>query len=204
MTKKITYILIISTLFYSCLGPCETEQEWNVDIYTIKKQRCPDMVAANYTEYSVYLDNERKGNSASKKDSCTFTWQAENDRFLTLDICNNKIFEKRPNKISLDFKTIDSILIYSNEKKELKKLTSEKIKKFTSDWNKSQIRGYSEKQFDSAFYVYPAYQYKLTLFSESKKTEFYGYNYLILDNSNWKYEMSQFGDLEYFNRYWNE
>ena len=192
------------TLFYSCLGPCETEQVWNFDIYTIKKEKCPDMVAANYIEYSVYLDNERKGSSASKKDSCTFTWQAENDRFLTLDICNNRIFEKRPNKISLDFKTIDSILIYSNEKKELKKLTSEKIKKFISDWNKSQIRGYSERQFDSAFYFYPAYQYKLILFSESKKTEFYGYNYLILDNSNWKYEMSEFGDLEYFNRYWNE
>ncbi|MCA0133888.1 hypothetical protein [Winogradskyella alexanderae] len=204
MTKSITYILIILTLFSSCLGPCETEQEWNVDIYTIKKQKCPDMVAAYYIEYSVYLDNERKGNSASRKDSCTFTWQAENDRFLTLDICNNKMFEKRPNKTSFNFKTIDSILIYSNEKKELKKLTSEKIKKFTSDWNISQIRGYSEKQFDSAFHFYPAYQYKITLFSESKKTEFYGYNYLILDSSNWVYEMSEFGDLEYFNGYWNE
>lgn len=37
MTKNITYILIILTLFSSCLGPCETEEEWNVDIYTIKK-----------------------------------------------------------------------------------------------------------------------------------------------------------------------
>ncbi len=162
------------------------------------------MVAANYIKYSVYLDNERKGNSASKKDNCTFTWQAENNRFLTLNICENRVSEIKPTKKLLEFKKVDSILIYSNTIRQVKRLTSEQIQKFTSDWNKSKIRGYSEKQFDSAFHFHPAYQYKLTLFSESKKTEFYGYNYLILDSSNWKYEMSEFGDLEYFNGYWNE
>ena len=204
MTKNITYIPIILTLFSSCLGPCETMEEWNVDTYTIKKQKCPDMVSKSYTNYSVYIGDEIQERTGARKDSCTITWQAKNDRFLTLNICENRVTEINPRKNLLDFKKIDSVLIYSNAKGQFKQLTSEQIQKFTADWNKSKIRGYSEKQFDSAFHFFPAYQYKLTLFSESKKTEFYGYNYLILDNSNWKYEMSEFGDLEYFNGYWNE
>ena len=190
-------------LTVSCKKDCKTIAEWNIQNYTIKKLKCPDMVASDYFKYSVYVNNKRKGSSAVKKDSCTFTWQAENDRFLTLDICNNKVFEKTPNKIGLDFKMVDSILIYSNSKSKSKKLTPEQIRKFTTDWNKSQTRGYSEKPFDSAFYFYPAYQYKLTLFSESKIKEFYGYNYLILDKNNWKYEMDENRSLEYFNEYWN-
>tara|TARA_R110002072_G_C7719764_1_gene514791 strand:+ start:60 stop:674 length:615 start_codon:yes stop_codon:yes gene_type:complete len=203
MTNKLNIFLLILILTVSCQKDCETIAEWNVQNYNIKKLKCPDMVAANYFKYSVFVDNEIKGSSATKIDSCTFTWQAENDRFLTLDICNNQVFEKRPNKIGLDFKMVDSILIYSNSKSELKKLTPEQIRKFTADWNKSQTRGYSEKPFDSAFYFYPAYQYKLTLFSESNKKEFYGYNYLILDKNNWKYEMDENENLEYFNEYWN-
>lgn len=203
MTRKLNIFLLILTLMVSCQKDCETIAEWDVDNYNIKKLKCPDMVAAHYFKYAVYVDNELKGNSVVKKDSCKFTWQAKNDRFLTFDMCNNKVFEKKPHKVTFDFKSVDSILIYSNSKRELKKLTSDQMRKFTTDWNNSKTRGYSEKPFDSAFYFYPAYQYKLTLFSESKKKEFYGYNYLILDNSNWKYEMNKDGNLEYFNKYWN-
>ena len=59
--------------------------------------------------------------------------------------------EIKPTKNLLEFKNVDSILIYSNTNRQVKQLTSEQIQKFTSDWNKSKIRGYSEKQFDSAF-----------------------------------------------------
>ena len=75
---------------------------------------------------------------------------------------------------------------------------------FVKDWNNSKTRGYSEKPFDSAFFVFPAYQYRLTVFSKGVGRPFYGYNYLILDSSNWKYEMSKNGDLKYIHNYWKK
>ena len=75
---------------------------------------------------------------------------------------------------------------------------------FVKDWNNSKTRGYSEEHFDSSLSSFPAYQYKLTVFSKGAKQLFYGYNYLILDSSGWEFEMSKDGELNYFHNYWKK
>ena len=183
---------------------CETVQEWKVKNYKIAKSKCPDLVLAFHYEYDVYIDDKRKGSGASQVDSCTFTWQADNESFMTLNTCNNTIQELKPNKFPLDLKTIDSVTIYSKELNKTQLMTSTQIGKFVNDWNNSKARGYSDKPFDSSFSIFPAYQYKLTVFSKEIKRPFYGYNYLILDSSNWKFEMSKIGELDYFHGYWKK
>jgi hypothetical protein len=89
--------------------------------------------------------------------------------------------------------------------KQTQTLTNKEIEKFVTDWNKSNTRGYyPDEPFDSAFSVFPAYQYLLTVFSKREKRQFYVYNYVILDSSNWKYEMSKTGDLKYIHNYWKK
>lgn len=180
---------------------CESVQEWKVQNYRIVKAKCPDLVQAFYHTYDVYLGNDRKG-VASQIDSCVFTWQAENGSFLKLNACDNSITELKPGKISLDTKSIDSVIIFSNELKQSQLLTEKQTAAFVNDWNKSNALGYSEEPFDSAFFVFPTYQYKLTVFSKGIKRPFYGYNYLILDSSNWKFEMNKKHKLDYFHSYW--
>lgn len=162
------------------------------------------MVLAFHYEYDVYVGDKRIGSGASQVDSCIFTWQADNESFLTLNACDNLIQELKPRKISLDTKSIDSITIFSNQIKQTQVLTAKQIETFANDWNNSKTRGYSDKPFDSAFFVFPAYQYKLTVFSKGVKRPFYGYNYLILDSTNWKFEMSKTDELNYFHNYWKK
>lgn len=205
LSNHITLLLLL-TLLISCgdnSKKCEPIQEWNVKDYRIIKSRCPDMVLAFYYDYDIYTGEERKG-SVSQVDSCIFTWQADNESFLTLNTCDNSIQELKPHKIPLDEKAIDSITIFSRELNQTQPLTSIQKEKLIKDWNNSKIRGYSDKPFDSAFYRYYPYQYKLTIFSNNIQRQFYGYNYLILDSSNWEYEMSKTGELEYFHKYWNK
>ncbi|MCD6178918.1 MAG: hypothetical protein J7K39_03340, partial [Bacteroidales bacterium] len=83
-------------------------------------------------------------------------------------------------------------------------LTRTQIETFTKDWNNSKTRGYSNEPFDSAFYRFPAYQYKLTVYLGGAERPFYGYNYLILDSSEWEFEMSEMGDYDYFHEYWKK
>jgi hypothetical protein len=83
-------------------------------------------------------------------------------------------------------------------------LTRIQIETFAQDWNSSEVRGYSDSPFDSAFFVFPAYQYKLTVFSKGDERVFYGYNYIILDSSNWEYEMSKEQDIKYIHSYWKK
>lgn len=161
------------------------------------------MVLAFYYTYDVYIGDDRKG-SVSQVDSCIFTWQANNESFLTLNACDNSIKELKPGKISLDARSIDSVTILSNEFKQTQLLTEKQIEVFANDWNNSRTRGYSNEPFDSAFFVFPAYQYKLTVFSKGTERPFYGYNYLILDSSNWEFEMSKTGKLNYFHSYWKK
>jgi hypothetical protein len=95
--------------------------------------------------------------------------------------------------------------MFFNETKQTKMLTAAHTEKFVKDWNNSKVRGYEpDEPFDSAFYFFPAYQYRLTIFSKEGQRIFYCYNYVILDSSNWKYEMSKIGDLNYFKRYWKK
>lgn len=161
------------------------------------------MVLAFYYSYDLYIGDDRRG-GVSQIDNCTFTWQADNERFLTLNACDNSIKELRPSKIPLDTKSIDSVIIFSNDFKESQLLTEKQIEVFADDWNNSRTRGYSDKPFDSAFFVFPAYQYKLTVFSKGVQRPFYGYNYLILDSNNWEFEMSRTAELNYFHNYWTK
>lgn len=161
------------------------------------------MVLAFYYDYDIYAGDERKG-SVSQIDSCVFTWQADNESYLTLDACNNSIQKLKPDKIPLDSKNIDSISMLSRETNETRFFSRRQIEAFVKDWNNSKTRGYSDEPFDSAFYRYYPYQYKLTIFSNNTQRPFYGYNYLILDSSNWEYEMSKTGELEYFHKYWKK
>lgn len=198
---------MLLTVFNSCNSDsmkCETVQEWKVQNYRIVKSKCPDMVLASHYEYDVYIGEKIKGSGASQIDSCIFTWQADNESFLTLNVCDNLVQELKPHKISLDTKFIDSVTIFSDEIKQTQTLTAKQIETFTNDWNKSKTRGYSDKPFDSAFFVFPAYQYKLTVFSKGVQRPFYGYNYLILDSTNWEFEMSKTGELNYFHNYWTK
>ena len=183
---------------------CETVQEWKVQNYRIVKSKCPDLVLAFHYEYDVYAGDKIKGSGASQVDSCIFTWQADNESFLTLNACDNLIQELKPRKVSMDTKSIDSVTIFSNKVKLTQVLTTTQIETFVNDWNNSKTRGYSDKPFDSAFFVFPAYQYKLTVFSKGVQRPFYSYNYLILDSSNWEFEMTKTEELDYFHNYWKK
>lgn len=182
---------------------CEPLQEWMIQDYKIVKLKCPDRVLAFYYSYEVYEGNKRKGNGV-RFDSCVFTCQSDNENFLIMNVCDNSIKRITPEKTSLDSKSIDSVTIFSNEFKQTQLLTRKQIDTFAQDWNNSKTHGYFNHPFDSAFYRFPAYQYKLTVFSKGIKRTFYGYNYLILDSSNWEFEMSKELDLKYMHRYWKK
>lgn len=154
------------------------------------------VLAFSYT-YDIYIGETRRGN-ALQTDSCQFTWQADSQNFLILNACENSIKELRPGKILLDPKSIDSVTLFSNELNQAQLLTQKQIQTFSDDWNKSQTRGYCNKPFDFAFHFFPAFQYKLTVFSKGLKRPFYRYNYLIPDSTNWEFEMSKTRDLSYF------
>jgi hypothetical protein len=183
---------------------CEIVDEWKVQHYRIVKSKCTDLVLAFHYKYEVYVGDKRNGVEATQVDSCIFTWQAESESFLTLNVCDNFVQELKPHKISLDAKHIDSVIIFSNESKRTKALSAKQIEEFADDWNESEARRYSGKPFDSAFFDFPAYQYKLTVFSKGMHRPFCGYNYLILDNTNWEFEMSKTGELNYFHNYWKK
>lgn len=200
------FIVLILTFVSSCnnsLTKCEPVQEWKVEGYKIVKSKCPDLVQAHYYEYDIYI-GQRKVGRASQVDSCIFTRQAEYERYFTFDVCEKTVQELKPNKISLDAKDVDSVTIFSRELNQQQLLNKNQIEKLAQDWASSIVRGYSNESFDSAFSNFPAYQYKLTVFAGDSRRHFYGYNYIILDESNWKYEMSKIGDLSYFNNYWKK
>jgi hypothetical protein len=183
---------------------CDIIATWTVNDYTIQKERCPDLVLAHYHKYQIIKNNQKVGKLATKQDSCVFNWQASKDRFIKFNVCNQSISEISERKYFLKQQQIDSILIFSRVKKQSKTLTLKQSEKFVSDYNKSESRGYSTESFDKAFDFYPAYQYRLTVYSKLGIQEFYGYNYIILNSDNWKYEMNTKGKLNYFDKYWSE
>jgi hypothetical protein len=200
-------IVPLATLICSCTGSsnrCEAVKEWQVQNYRIVKSKCPDLVLASYFVYQVYIDGERKGSSASQIDSCIFSWQSDNESFFILNVCNNSIREMKAEKLDLNVKFIDSVTIYSKALSRTQLFTTIQIEKFVKDWNNSKTRGYSDRPFDSAFSDFPSYQYKLTVFSNGNRRPFYGYNYLILDSSKWKFEMNKTAELDYFHNFWKK
>ena len=202
---KLILISILELLF-SCNSQkngCENIEEWKVENYTLIKKECPDLVSRNFFRFDVYENQKIVGSSATKIDSCNFTWQKNNETFLTINVCSKIIKTSKPNKMNLDLNEIDSILIFSNENQTEKMFNKKQTEKFVRDWNDSSVRGFSEEDFDSAFKQFPAYQYKITVYSKNRIISFYGYNYLILDNTNWNYEMDKKRKLNYFHNYWN-
>ena len=206
--RRIIIPYIILLVFSSCsdgiVGECEVVQEWKIQNYKIQKKQCPDLVLKHYFTYDLSIDGREDGASASDVDSCIFTSQVDSETFLILNVCDQTIKELKPNKIPLDPNSIDSVTMFSRELNQTQLLTSKQIEKLAKDWNNSQIRGYSNEPFDSSFYRYYPYQYRLTIFSNNTQRPFYGYNYLILDSSNWEYEMSKKGELDYFHRFWKK
>lgn len=206
--RTITYHLIfLLTLLASCssgLTECKDVQEWTIGKYRFVKSDCIGPVGPRYYPITVHTGDKELGNAAHP-DSCTFTWQSDNETYLTFNVCDNSIKERKPQKVLLDTKAIDSITIFANESKETQRLTNKDVEKFVKDWNNSKTRSYyPDEPFDSAFSVFPAYQYRVTVFSNGQKRPFYAYNYVILDSSNWQYEMSKAGDLKYIHNYWKK
>lgn len=207
--STITYHLIfLLTYLASCnsrLTECKDVQEWTIDKYRFVKSDCIGPVGPRYYPITVYIAEKRQLGNASHPDSCVFTWQADNESYLNFNVRDNSIKEHKPNKLLLDTKSIDSITILSNEFQLTQRLTNKDVEKFVKDWNNSKTRGYyPDEPFDSAFSVFPAYQYRVTVFSNGQERLFYAYNYLILDSSSWKYEMSKTGDLKYIHNYWKK
>jgi hypothetical protein len=203
----LTYCIIIFVIVFSSCNnsttKCEYVKEWTVNDYRIVESQCPDLVLSHFYEYSIYMGNKKIGNAtAYNNDSCIFTCQADNENYLAINVCENTIQKFKPNKISLDTKSIDSITMFSSELIVTKSLNKQQIEKFVTDWNKSKSIKYSKESPDSAFY--PMYQYKLTIFIGGNQKYFYGYNYLIIDTSKWQYEMSTKGDLDYFHKFWRK
>ena len=206
--KQIIYIFTVLTLttFTSCFDSsrkCESVQEWEVSEYKIIKLKCPDLVLANYYAYDIYEDNQKKGN-VKQIDSCTFGFQATNENYLMLNICDKTTKEITPSKKILEINTIDSITIFSNEHNEIKRLSKRHVETFVNDWNNSKVRNYEDISLDSVFSRFPAYQYKLTVFESGTERHFFGYNYLILDTSKWQYVMNENQKLDYFHSYWRQ
>jgi hypothetical protein len=203
--KNYILTILILPLLWGCNDTskqCEVVQEWEVNEYKIIKSRCPDLVLAHYYTYDIYLNDQRIGN-VKQIDSCIFTWQASSDSYLTLNVCENTINKIKPTKKPLTFNSIDSMTIFSNEYNKVKRLTNRQIETFVNDWNSSVVRKYSDISLDSVFSIFPAYQYRLTVFENNTEQQFYGYNYLILDSSKWQYEMSENNNLNYFQSYWH-
>ena len=203
-----TYFLIaITTLFLSCNDnnerKCEPVQQWTIQNFKIVKLQCPDLVLAFYYSFKIY-ENDKELGTVFKSDSCKFSWQATNEKFLTLNVCDQSIKEIVSHKMLLDKNKIDSASFYSKELNQTKWLKSKQIEKFVRDWNKSETRGYEEQPFGSAFSYSNSYKYLLTLYYGNHKQQFYCHNYVILDSSNWKYEMSKNSDLKYFSKYWTK
>ena len=160
------FIALILAFLYGCNHSekkCEPEEQWQVRDYLIVKSKCPDMVLAIYYAFDIYYGEKRMGN-VSQLDTCVFTWQVDNERFLTMNVCENSITELKPKKILLNPDNIDSVTMFSNELKKTQLLTEIQIKP-TKDWNKSITR-YSN-ELDSAFHRFPAYQYKLKFFKRT-------------------------------------
>lgn len=204
--KYFSLFIIPPLIFSSCsntiVKECKVIEYLKVQNYIIEKKQCGDFVLNHYFRYTISTDGKTSKTDASRTDSCIFTWQADNETRLTLNVCDNTIRALKANKVPLELKSIDSVTMFSRESGQTQLLTSKQIEKLAEDWNTSKARGYSEEPLDSAFSVHPPYQYRMIVFLKGSSRTFYGYNYVILDSSNWKFEMSNTQNLQYFHNYW--
>jgi hypothetical protein len=160
------------------------------------------LVLAYYFAHDVYKDGKIIGSAYSNNDSCKYFCQETDERLLIFDICSNSVTLLSPSKEKINKSWVDSITIFSNKEKEIKHFTKYQVEKFVDDWNRSKPRGYSPDPFDSAFSGSPPFQYKIEIFSKGSIKVFYGYNFIVLDSSNWKYIINKHEKLDYFHSYW--
>lgn len=171
--------------------------------YTIVQDDCIGPVGPRYITTTIYTP-DGKEYYPKEQDSCIIAYQPDSKLYIKLDTCRGLAFEIHESKLSLEDAQIDSIIMFSNQLKLSKKLSKNQVLQFVRDWNKSKSRGYEHEPFDSAFSYMIPYQYKILVYGKSGVRPFYGYNYVILDSSQWKYEMSPHRYLKYFHEYWNE
>src|SRR5688572_22174526 len=189
--QTLSYLIIITFLVSCGLRPrCETLQEWEIQNYKIKKINCPDYVLKSSDFFRIYLDEKEQSGKVSQVDSCSFFWLFDNKDYMAFNSCNNSMRKMRIPKTTLHTETIDSITMFSEKANQKKLFSRAHVKRFVEDYNKSNTYGYSEEPFDSSRSVSSRFEYRLTVYSKGSVRCFDGGSYLLLDNSNWKFQMS--------------
>lgn len=195
---------IISKIISEAFGPdCEIHNTWIVKEYEIVEYKCLGWVGPHYFPLDLHKNGEYMTTNGVKLDSCNIRFTPKNGYHITLNTCNHQITELKAQKNKIDYQNVDSILLTSKiNSNKTKKLNQIKTETFIKDWNNSKICDYREGSLDSIFH--PNYHYKLNVFENGKKREFVTFNYLIVDQSNWTYYITNSSDTEYMNRLWNE
>lgn len=209
MLKKIKLILLTLTLLilHSCYdAECKKTNEWQVENYSIIEKKCKDGVTGFFKTYYLF-EGEKKVTHLSRLyeiDTCEFGWQVDKKKFVKFNVCKNLITDIQSKKQRLERATVDSIKLVKEVSREEKILRPDLVDQFVRDWNNCDTRDYNSRPFDKAFEYYYPYQYKILVYSSGEVTQFYGYNFVILDQTNWKSEMGPNGYIDYFNDYWNK
>jgi hypothetical protein len=182
---------------------CEINNSWTVKEYEIIEYKCLGWAGPHYFPLDLKKNGKDFASSGYKMDSCNIRFEPNNGLYLILNICNGEITELKPQKKEIELQKVDSIIMISGtEPNKTRKLNRKKSEQFAKDWNKSKVSDYREGNLDSIFY--PQYQYKIIVFEKENKRQFTAFNFLIADESNWTYYMTNDSDNEYLNRLWKE
>ncbi|MCB9223244.1 MAG: hypothetical protein H6582_03620 [Crocinitomicaceae bacterium] len=204
---RITQILVCSCIFlYACNNePCPIpkgeDSEWNIEEFTIIKQRLIGPVGPPFDEYSLCLDNQKIGQSG-KFNTCEISFQPENDLYLKFNLCDSTLFRSVPEKKEINPDDLISAKMYSTKENREKSISKEDALELIEDWNNSSPSDYRNKPLDDIFH--PNYQYSIIFELHSGVREFRAFNFLINDRTNWVYYISDGSDLEYFDRIWEK
>ncbi|PQV44731.1 hypothetical protein CLV33_11810 [Jejuia pallidilutea] len=182
---------------------CEISNTWTINEYEIIENKCLGWAGPHYYPLDLKKNGEYIASSGYKLDSCNFRFEPKNGQYLILNICDKEITELKSHKSEIDIEKVDSIIMVSGiDPNKRIKLNQNKTERFVKDWNKSKVSDYRDGILDSIFH--PNYQYKLIVFENRKKKEFVTFNFLIADESNWTYYITNDSDKDYMNRLWNE
>jgi hypothetical protein len=196
-------IVFSATGCHNLLGltNCTHTRDLQIGPYTIAEGSCIGPVGPRYQSLSVYKGKKHLG-SGFQKDSCTILADPKDGLHMVFDICKNEVIEMVPAKQEIDLEMVDSVLIFSNELKISKRLSSSKTERFIKDWNRSKVDDYRDEPPDSIFW--PNYQYRLEVYTQTGKREFLGFNFLVSDRTHWTYTINKKENLDYFHKLWRE
>ncbi|WGD34022.1 hypothetical protein [Olleya sp. YS] len=182
---------------------CEISYTWTINEYEIIENKCLGWAGPHYYPLDLKKNGEFIASSGYKFDSCNIRFEPKNGQYLIINVCDKKITEFKSQKTKIEIQKVDSIIIVSRiDPNKTKKLNRIKTERFIKDWNKSKVSDYRDGILDSIFH--PTYQYKLKVFENGNKKEFVTFNFLIADESNWTYFITNDSDKDYMNRLWNE